>query len=84
MTVESLVVFLLVGAIAGWLANILVRGRGLGLIGNMVVGIIGAFVAGWLFPRLGVVLASGLFGAILNATIGAVLVMGVIVVLKRA
>lgn len=84
MTVESLVIFLLVGVVAGWLANLLVRGRGLGLVGNMVVGILGAFVAGWLFPRLGVTLASGMLGAILNATLGAVLLMGVILVIKRA
>lgn len=84
MSVESIVVFLLVGAVAGWLASLLVRGRGLGLVGNIVVGILGAFVAGWLFPRLGVTLASGLLGAILNATLGAVLLMGVILVVKRA
>lgn len=84
MTVESLLIFLLIGAIAGWLANVLVRGRGLGLIGNMVVGVLGAFLAGWLLPRLGVQLASGTLGAILNATVGALILMGLIVVIKRA
>jgi uncharacterized membrane protein YeaQ/YmgE (transglycosylase-associated protein family) len=50
----DLLIFLLVGAIAGWLAGLIVRGFGFGLIGNIVVGIIGALVAGYLFPRLGV------------------------------
>jgi uncharacterized membrane protein YeaQ/YmgE (transglycosylase-associated protein family) len=50
----ELLIFLLVGAIAGWLAGLIVRGFGFGLIGNIVVGIIGALVAGYLFPRLGI------------------------------
>ena len=71
MSIEALLIFLLIGAIAGWLANVLIRGRGLGLIGNIVIGVIGAFVAGWLFPRLGVSLAGGILGSILHATLGA-------------
>ena len=51
MGIESLLVFLIVGAIAGWLAGLLVKGYGFGLLGNIVVGIVGAFIAGWLFPR---------------------------------
>ena len=50
MGIESLLVFLIVGAIAGWLAGLLVKGYGFGLLGNIVVGIVGAFIAGWLFP----------------------------------
>lgn len=50
MGIESILVFLIVGAIAGWLAGLIVKGFGFGLIGNMVVGIIGAFIAGFLFP----------------------------------
>ena len=52
--VESLVAWLIVGAIAGWLAGLIVKGFGFGLIGNIVVGIIGAVIAGWLLPRLGI------------------------------
>jgi uncharacterized membrane protein YeaQ/YmgE (transglycosylase-associated protein family) len=63
----SLIIFLLVGAIAGWLAGQIVRGYGFGLIGNIVVGIVGAFIAGWLFPRLGVALPFGTIGEILSA-----------------
>ncbi len=55
MGIESLLVFLIVGAIAGWLAGLIVKGYGFGLIGNIVVGIIGAFIAGWLLPRIGLV-----------------------------
>jgi len=75
---------LIVGAIAGWLAGQIVRGAGFGLIGNIVVGIIGALVAGWLLPQLGIFLASGLLGSILDATIGAVIVLVVLSLIKRA
>ena len=69
---ESLLVILLVGVIAGWLAGKLVRGAGFGLIGDLVVGIIGAFVASWLLPRLGIRLGTGIIRDIVNATLGAV------------
>jgi len=75
MGIESLLVFLIVGAIAGWLAGILVKGFGFGLIGNIVVGIVGAFIAGWLFPRLGFGVGGGFMWAILHATIGAVILL---------
>lgn len=71
MGVESLVIFLLVGLVAGWLAGQLVQGGGIGLVGDLIVGVIGAFVAGLLLPRLGISLGDGLLGAIVAATIGA-------------
>jgi uncharacterized membrane protein YeaQ/YmgE (transglycosylase-associated protein family) len=74
---------LVIGAIAGWLAGVIVRGAGFGLVGNIVVGIIGALVAGWLLPQLHVELASGTLGAILNATIGAVVVLVILSLIKR-
>lgn len=75
MGIESIVVFLIVGAIAGWLAGLLVKGGGFGLIGNIVVGIVGALIAGWLFPYLGFGVGGGFFWAILHATIGAVILL---------
>ena len=75
---------LIIGAIAGWLAGLIVRGAGFGLIGNIVVGIIGALVAGWLLPQLGIVLASGTLGSILDATVGAVIVLIILSLIKRA
>jgi uncharacterized membrane protein YeaQ/YmgE (transglycosylase-associated protein family) len=74
---------LVIGAIAGWLAGLIVRGAGFGLIGNMVVGIIGALVAGWVLPQLGITLATGTFGAILDATVGAVIVLVILSLIKR-
>src|SRR5216684_4217102 len=74
---------LVIGAIAGWLAGVVVRGAGFGLIGNIVVGIIGALVAGWLLPQLHVELASGTLGAIVDATIGAVVVLVILSLIKR-
>ena len=73
--IESIIVFLIVGAIAGWLAGVIVKGFGFGLLGNIVVGIVGAFIAGWLFPRLGWGVGGGFLWAILHATIGAVILL---------
>ncbi|MBO9628268.1 GlsB/YeaQ/YmgE family stress response membrane protein [Shinella sp. WSJ-2] len=84
MGIESILVFLIVGAIAGWLAGLIVSGFGFGLIGNIVVGIVGAFIAGYLFPAMGVSLGSGIIAAILHATIGAVILLVLIKVIKRA
>jgi uncharacterized membrane protein YeaQ/YmgE (transglycosylase-associated protein family) len=84
MGIESLLVFLIVGAIAGWLAGLLVKGYGFGLLGNIVVGIVGAFIAGWLFPALGISLGSGIAAAIIHATIGAVILLVLIRLIKRA
>ncbi|MDX3926421.1 MAG: GlsB/YeaQ/YmgE family stress response membrane protein [Shinella sp.] len=84
MGIESIVVFLIVGAIAGWLAGLLVSGFGFGLIGNIVVGIVGAFIAGFLFPAIGISLGSGIVAAILHSTIGAVILLVLIKVVKQS
>lgn len=85
MNLTAIVLWLVIGAVAGWLAGQLMRGRGLGLVGNIVVGIIGAFVGGWLLGGvLGISIGGGLIGAILNATVGAVVVLAVIGAIKRA
>jgi uncharacterized membrane protein YeaQ/YmgE (transglycosylase-associated protein family) len=74
---------LIIGAIAGWLAGKIVHGAGFGLIGNMVVGIIGALVAGWVLPQLHIELATGTVGAIVDATVGAVIVLVILSLIKR-
>ena len=84
MGIESILVFLIVGAVAGWLAGLIVSGFGFGLVGNIVVGIVGAFIAGYLFPAIGVSLGSGIIAAILHSTIGAVILLVLIKVIKRA
>lgn len=75
MSNESLLVIVLVGVVAGWLAGKLVRGAGFGLIGDLVVGVLGAFIASWLMPRLGIRLGTGIIRAIINATLGAVVLL---------
>ena len=84
MGVESLLVFLIIGAIAGWLAGLIVKGFGFGLLGNIVVGIVGAFIAGWLFPALGISLGNSTLDAIVYAVIGAVILLLIIRLVKRA
>jgi uncharacterized membrane protein YeaQ/YmgE (transglycosylase-associated protein family) len=83
MGIESIIVWLIVGAIAGWLAGLIVKGGGFGLLGNIVIGIIGAVVAGWLLPTLGVHLGTGIIGAIIDSMIGAVVVLDIISLVKR-
>jgi uncharacterized membrane protein YeaQ/YmgE (transglycosylase-associated protein family) len=78
MSGESFLAILFVGLIAGWLASQMVRGAGLGLVGDLVVGIIGAFIGGWLLPRLGIQFGVGLIAAIFDATIGAILLLLVV------
>jgi uncharacterized membrane protein YeaQ/YmgE (transglycosylase-associated protein family) len=82
--IQALIIFLIVGAIAGWLAGQIMTGFGFGLVGNIILGIIGAFVAGWLLPRLGIYIGGGIIGDIINALIGAIVVLFVIGLLKRA
>ena len=72
---ESLVVILIVGIVAGWLAGQIVRGAGFGLVGDLVVGVIGAFLASALFPRLGFHFGTGIISEILYAAIGAIVLL---------
>jgi uncharacterized membrane protein YeaQ/YmgE (transglycosylase-associated protein family) len=72
---ESLVTIVVVGIIVGWLAGQIVDGGGFGLIGDLVVGIIGAFIGDWLLPRLDIHLGVGTVALIINATIGAIVLL---------
>jgi uncharacterized membrane protein YeaQ/YmgE (transglycosylase-associated protein family) len=83
MALESLIILLVVGAIAGWLAGVIMKGYGFGLIGNIAVGIVGAVIGGWLLPRVGIVIGGGIIGAIINALIGAIILLFVIGLVKR-
>ena len=60
MAAEAILIILLIGAVAGWLAGLIVRGMGFGLIGDIVVGIVGAFIASWLLPQLGIAIGGGI------------------------
>ena len=82
MSGESLIVIVLVGVIAGWLAGQIMRGTGFGLIGDLIIGIIGAFIGGWLLPQLGIHLGAGMVAAIINATIGAMLLLFVLSLIR--
>lgn len=81
-TGEGIVVTLIIGLIAGWGASKIVRGTGLGLIGDIVVGIVGAFIAAWLFPYLGIALGTGIIREIIDALIGAIILLVVIKLIR--
>jgi len=80
----ALIVWVLVGAVAGWLAGMVVKGGGFGLVGDIIVGIVGALVGGWLLPRLGISFGTGIVPAIVTAAIGAIVVLVLLKLLKRA
>ena len=77
MDLESIVIWLIIGALAGWLAGMVVRGGRYGLIGH----IIGAIIAGWLLPRIGIIIGGGFIAAVINAFIGAVILL--IILMRR-
>jgi uncharacterized membrane protein YeaQ/YmgE (transglycosylase-associated protein family) len=72
---QGLLVILVVGIVAGWLAGKIVRGEGFGLVGDAAIGIVGALVGDWLLHRLGVHFGSGFIGLVVNATIGAIVLL---------
>ncbi len=83
MEAQSFIVWLIVGGIAGWLAGMVVKGGGFGLIGDIIVGIVGGLLAGWLLPQIGIVIGGGFIAAIINAFIGAVILLIIIRLIKR-
>jgi uncharacterized membrane protein YeaQ/YmgE (transglycosylase-associated protein family) len=83
MTLESLIWFLLIGLIAGWLAGKVMRGGGFGIVGDMIVGVIGALIGGWLFGVLGIGV-GGIIGAIITAFVGAVILIAILRAIRRA
>ena len=81
--IDSIIIMLIVGAVAGWLAGQIVRGFGFGLLWNIVIGIVGAFIGVWLLTQLGFVPFAGFVGSIVNATIGAVILLVIVGFIKR-
>jgi len=81
--IDSIIIMLIVGAIAGWLAGQIMRGFGFGLLWNIIIGIVGAFIGVWLLQQLGISPFSGFIGSIVNATVGAVIVLFIVGLIKR-
>jgi len=83
MDITGLIVFLAIGAIAGWLGSTIMKGGGFGLLGNIVIGILGAIVGGFLFGMLGLSV-GGFIGSVVMATVGAVVLLFVVGIIKKA
>jgi len=81
--ITGLIIFLAIGAVAGWLGSTLMRGGGFGLLGNIVVGIVGAVIGGYVFGLLGIT-AGGLIGSIVTATVGAIILLFIVRLIKKA
>jgi len=84
MEPQGLIVLLLVGLVAGWLAGKLIQGRGFGVIGDLIVGVIGAFLGNWILGTIGIFVGMGLIGEIVTATLGAVVLVLIIRLVRRA
>ncbi len=82
MDITALLIFLLIGVVAGWLAGKIIAGGGFGIIGNLIVGVIGAFVGGYIFQLFDIE-AGGLIGSIVTATVGAIVLLFVVGLIKR-
>jgi uncharacterized membrane protein YeaQ/YmgE (transglycosylase-associated protein family) len=83
MHAHGIIVWIIVGAVAGWLAGILFRRGGFGLVGDIVVGIVGAFVGGWLARTLGIHVGPGIVAAIVTATAGALVLLLLLRLIRR-
>jgi uncharacterized membrane protein YeaQ/YmgE (transglycosylase-associated protein family) len=83
MNGESLLIFLLIGALAGWLGGIVVKGYGLGMVGDIIVGVIGSFIGGWLFSYFHIVHGGGFLGNLIGATLGAIVLLFAIRLVRR-
>lgn len=79
----GLIWFLIIGAIAGWLAGQFMKGSGFGLLGDIVVGVIGAFLGGWIFGKLGIWPGGGLLGSLIVAFVGAIILLFLVRLIKR-
>jgi uncharacterized membrane protein YeaQ/YmgE (transglycosylase-associated protein family) len=84
MDLTTLIVILVVGAVAGWLAGLIFKGEGFGLLGNIIVGILGGVIGGWLIPKLGIHIGSGIGGSIIISALGALALLLVVNILKKA
>ena len=79
----NILIWLVIGAVAGWLAGKVIRGGGYGLIGDIVVGILGSIIAGYLLPLLGIHLGAGFVRSVINAFIGACLLLTIVRLVVR-
>ena len=82
MAITDLIIFLVIGAVAGWLAGMIIKGGGYGLVGDIIVGVIGSLIGGWLFGLLGIA-AGGLIGSIIAAVVGAIILLALLRLIRR-
>jgi uncharacterized membrane protein YeaQ/YmgE (transglycosylase-associated protein family) len=84
MNMHGILAWLIIGALAGWLGGLLIRGGGFGLIGDILVGIVGAFIGGWLAGLLGISIGGGFIASLITATAGAIILILILRMVRRA
>jgi uncharacterized membrane protein YeaQ/YmgE (transglycosylase-associated protein family) len=83
MDITALLIILAIGAVAGWLAGVIMKGGGFGLIADIIIGIVGAFIGGWIFGQLSISIGTGIINSIITATVGAIVLIAIIRVIKK-
>ena len=83
MDLTSIIIFIIIGAVAGWLAGMIMKGKGFGLVGNIIVGIVGAFIGGFLFDLLNISIGGQWLGPIIVATLGAIILIYIAGLIKK-
>jgi len=83
MDLEQLIIFLIIGLAAGWLAGLIFKGGGLGILGNMIVGVIGASLGGWIFDQFDISIGGRWLGPIVTATVGALVLLFLISLIRK-
>lgn len=84
MQPQGIIIWLIIGGVAGWLAGLVMKGGGYGILGDIVVGIIGSVIFGWLFGASGFAVGSGIIGSIISAAIGAIILIFILRLVTRA
>ncbi len=74
----SIILWIVIGIVAGWLAGKIMKGKGFGLIGDLIIGVVGAFLGGWLFGLLHISIGAGIVGSLITAVVGALVLLFVV------
>jgi len=84
MTVQAVIIWLVIGAVAGWLAGVIMKGGGFGLVGDIIVGLVGSIIGGWVFGALNISPGGGMVGSIIGALVGAIILLAIVKLVRRA
>ena len=82
MSLESIIIIVVMGLVSGWLAGVIWKGSGFGIVGNIVIGVVGAFIGSWVFQQLGISIGHGILSSVISSVAGALILLFVIGLIK--